>query len=319
MKHIKDNEWLTKAIVNLSDKYEDHLQILTSSRIIGDHLKEIPFLTVTLLPFTDLQRNEFIKKWFNDTDKEIVKKIISHLENNEEINKITRNPLLITTLCVLARNNLTLPHTEIRLYNDRLKLLTGYYDSVKQIQTRIASLPQDLEFLARKIAFYLHENNKRESSIEDLEDTAIIVMENVLNERKSKIALKELINPCNILIPMNEKGEYGFGHLRFQEHLAAIELNSNRSIDIRQLLKSKWWEDTLLLFARMSDDLVWLIKFLRHYIFANQEIKIMVNKMTTVRPKKERETLSKMINSFREEIDEFSIKDFDPNFFRQED
>lgn len=49
--------------------------------------------------------------------------------------EIIRNPLLATTLCVLAKNEIELPNTEITLYDERLKLLTGYYDRAGPLAT----------------------------------------------------------------------------------------------------------------------------------------------------------------------------------------
>jgi hypothetical protein len=59
---------------------------------------------------------------------------------------------------------------------------------------------------------------------------------------------------------MTEDGKFGFGHLRYQEHLAAKELVSNRGIEILPMLKQEWWYGVLILFAQMNQKLFWLIK-----------------------------------------------------------
>jgi hypothetical protein len=58
---------------------------------------------------------------------------------------------------------------------------------------------------------------------------------------------------------MTNDGQIGFGHLRYQEYLAAEEMNTNRGIDVCPLLQNPWWRGVFVLFARMCQDLDWLI------------------------------------------------------------
>lgn len=169
---VKPSPWLPRAIVQLSIKYPNS-QIVVTSRVSGGYLEEIPFFAVTLLPFTSKQRSSFIKKWFETGEEPYAELVRTHLRNNPDLAEIASSPLLLTTLCVLARNQVALPFTEIRLYDDRIKLLTGYYDRVKNILQRLDTTPQVLEMVARKLAFHLHSNNKREEFREVLQDTAV--------------------------------------------------------------------------------------------------------------------------------------------------
>lgn len=302
---IKNNPWLPKAIVQLSRNYPK-VQIIVTSRMSGKYIQELPFFSITLLPFTSKQRNSFIKKWFGDKDLQTVELIIKHFDANKSISKIVKNPLLTTTLCVLARHNLPLPQTEIRLYNDRLKLLTGYYDNVKNIDTRVTTTPQILELLSIKIAFHLHDKGVRELAIEDLERESIDILKNHLNSSEAKTALNELIDPCNILVPMSMDGQYGFGHLRYQEHLAALELMSNRSIDIEFLLTNQWWFDTLILFAQMNESIEWLVSKV-NYRISIPEVKRVVYKMLQTRPVDEQDRIRQHIKKIIEEGEELLI------------
>jgi len=300
---IKSNPWLPKAIIKLSHQYTK-AQIIVTSRISGQYINELPFFTTTLLPFTDSQRNEFIEKWFAKDKSDIVDTIKNHLSKNESISKITRNPLLTTTLCVLARYKLPLPQTEVKLYNDRLKLLSGYYDNVKNIEIRITTTPQNLEFLAQKLAYFLHSKGVREMDKTILENKSVVIMENYLNEKDSKQAFNELIDPCNIIIPMTTDGKYGFGHLRYQEHLAALELKTNRSIDIERLLSNVWWRDTLMLFSQMSESIEWLVSKVGYKIEI-PEYKKTISEMLKLRPNVEQKAIQKIINILLKEKSEY--------------
>jgi len=306
---IRNNPWLPKAIVNLTNKYVN-IQVIVSSRISGQFINEIPFFTVTLLPFTDDQRNEFIKKWFLGKIPNEEQTIKKHLANNEPISIITRNPLLVTTLCVVASHKLPLPQTEVKLYNERLRLLSGYYDNVKNIDTRITTTPSNLELLAQKIAFHMHTKAIREMYQDQLEKESISLMKDYLNAECSKKAFNELIDPCNILVPMSSDGKFGFGHLRYQEYLSAIELRMNRNIDIERLLTIDWWFDTLILFAHMSDSIEWLVRK-THYQIRIEKVRKTIDSMVLTQSKEVQITINKYINKIIKEANEFTFDIYD--------
>lgn len=262
---------MPNLIKDFSESYSK-IQIIISSRYYGEYINQIPFFSVTLLPFTNNQRIEFIKKWFEEGDIFIKNNVIEHLQQNEEISKIIRNPLLTTTLCVLAENGLSLPTTEIRLYEERLKLFTGYYDNVKHISTRISSLPSLLENISQKTAFYLHSSNVREMNIESITKNLLKTLKYKYTETEIKKGIEELISPCEILVPMTGDKNYGFGHLRFQEHLVAKEIASNRKIDYFQYIKTEWWFGPILLYLHISNDFESFIKALGDKGFINAPI-----------------------------------------------
>lgn len=294
---IKIAPWLIKEINSLTERYKDNVQIITTSRMSGSYIDEISFFNITLLPFTNEQRNYFIKSWFGSRRKDIVAKITRHLNKSKAISELVKNPLLTTILCVLAENELPLPYSEIRLYDERLKLLTGYYDNVKNIATRISTPPHVLEMLARKLAFHLHSNSIREEDLFVLHNISIKLMLNKMSINDSKRALNELIDPCNILVPMSDDGKFGFGHIRYQEHLTAKELINNRGINVFQYFRHSWWRSVLLLFARMNDDLTWLIQELgqKKQMTTSKEL---LNSLIKTRPENERKKLKSFINRY---------------------
>lgn len=298
---IKSNEWLPEAINYLAKKYTNSLQIIVTSRMTGEYIEKLQFLTVTLLPFTEAQRNQFINNWFEDNDSKAKEKILNHFKENKSIAETTRNPLLTTTLCVLAKHDLPLPNTEIKLYDNRLKLLAGYYDNVKNIPSRISTTPHNLEYLSKKIAFYLHSKFIRELEYSKLEEFAINCMDRTLSKEMSIIALKELIDPCNILVPMTDTGKYGFGHLRYQEHLAASELLTSRGVNIPYLMTQNWWKETLLFFSQMSDSLIWLAKDIGYYI-SDEDFKNTFDELIKLRPEKEKEEINLLIKEFTKDF-----------------
>lgn len=247
------------AIVSAIAEYvreSTDVQVVTSSRIGGAFRDIRQFLGVTLLPFTDDQRDRFVKDWFNGSRPEIAEKVVRHCRHTPLLAEVVRTPLSTTILCVLADRELPLPSTEAHLYRSRFELLFTEYDLHKGI-SRVQSERVNLELVARKVAYWLHEGGRREATMEELLRACRDSVN--LPHRLVSRAVQELADPCNVLVPMTEDGSLGFGHLRFQEFLVALELLSNRGLDGTSKLRKTWWHGALHLMAEMSESLKWLV------------------------------------------------------------
>ncbi len=255
---IKIARWICFSVADFARRNPD-VQVVISSRVSGAYIDEIPFVGVTLLPLNETQRDQFVDSWFGDVKSSSAAQIKSHLKARSELDQIARNPLLLTVLCVLEDAGVPLPDSELRLYEDRMRLLLGHYD-YKQIR-RFSCSRHDLEVAARKLAFYLHSRGARSANVEGLV-TALLHSSLDLKESYLRQIVGELVDPGNVLVPMNEDGSLGFGHLRYQEYLCAVELSQNRSADVVPLLAQSWWRDALIIFARLSSDLEWLVRSL---------------------------------------------------------
>ena len=256
---VKSAPWILEAIKEVERSYKN-CQIILSARSSGTYLDSISYLGLTLLPFTDEQVLNFVDSWFSE-DKLIAQDVILHLSKTPSLAEIVRNPLLATILCVLAENRVPLPASELNMYSERIKLLLGHYDIHKKTK-RVVSHHSLLETAARRLAFFLHSKNMRSASPEFLETVTIELLGKRfkgVEDEQLRTAFHELIDPCNILEPMTDTGEFGFGHLRYQEYLCALELCQNRGIDIGPLLTSVWWKSVLVLFSRMTDNISYII------------------------------------------------------------
>lgn len=270
----------------------------------GNYTDEIPFTTVTLLKFTDDQREKFIKGWFLNKTTDKPEKLIEHLKKTPELSKIVRLPLLTTILCILAENDIPLPNSETRLYQDRLRLLLGQYDIHKQV-SRVKSDKRHLEQITKKLAFLFHKNQTRQDSKFKIIKTLTANFEEKISPEKIELAVNELIDPCNILIPMSEDGLLGFGHLRYQEFLAAKELCNNRGVDILPFMTQSWWNGSLTIFSQLTDDIEFIIDSALKIIPISR-IYETLKEMIKVRPSKEREYLLNIIERNR------ALDRFDP-------
>ncbi|WP_342560940.1 MULTISPECIES: hypothetical protein [Pantoea] len=169
-----------------------------------------------------------------------------------------------------------------------------------------------LEKAAIRIAYHLHVRNKRTENLEDIHrylknDTTF-----TYSDETCELLINELIDPCNILHFESLTKSYSFGHLRFQEHLAALELKDNRSREILPLLNKDWWRGTLCLYAQACEFSSLLEDFFKEYgqvSSATQTFK----EMTKHRPLKERESVLSLIKQYErtEELDGYSIHTWD--------
>jgi len=276
--------WILIAIKCFHEKYRS-AQLLVSSRLSGGYVEKMPFIGLTLLPFTDDQRSSFINSWLKNN--ELTDKVNKHLKSHYELDSIVRNPLLATVLCILCKHNISLPDSEVRIYEERFRLLFGLYDMHKKTN-RVKSNHNLLSKIARKLAFSFHEREIRYTTRESIINT----LTHKLNIDQSiiEIAIDDLILNCNILEAMTTDGQYGFGHFRFQEYLTACELIGNRGIILVQYLNRPSWRGALFLFSKMTDDIEQLlVDIMDHYSLSqyHDTLKLMIS----ARPEKESKAL----------------------------
>lgn len=301
-----------EAIHTLKINFPD-IQILISSRDCVSYLSEIDFLGITLLPFSESQLYKFIKTWFNQKDKSLAQSIISNIES-KRISDIVRTPLLATLLCDLAEKGIDIPSSESEIFNKRLELLCGSYDSYKKIIR--TDLSQSILIKAsQKIAYALHARNQRSASKEEL--VKFLLNEPTFNFEGSTCqkAVNELIDPCNILFYDSISETYSFGHLRYQEHLASLELIQNRSIEIIHYLKNDWWRGALCLYAQACEFSILLEQFILRYTNIKPAL-ITLRAMVKSRPLSEQRTLYDLIDNYERSDDNFydDIEDWSDNW-----
>ena len=281
---VKNYPWIISSIGDLARRYPK-LQVVTTSRTSAKGLDSLNFVTLTLLPFTDSQRKQFIKSWFQ-SEEEQADRVLRHLSRQRELKEIVRNPLLATILCVLQENSIPLPDSEIRLYEERMRLLIGDYDIHKRVK-RITSQRYFLRLASQKIAYRLHVAARREGSREEFYEWTCRALRGQLPSKACHTLVDELVDPCGILCPMTEDGRLGFGHLRYQEYLVALELLQNRSIHILEVARQGWWRGVMVMFSKLNESIEW---FLKELVIGNtiQIVQDVAMAMIEARPREER-------------------------------
>ncbi|WP_261858678.1 NACHT domain-containing protein [Photobacterium sanguinicancri] len=226
-------------------------QWIISSRDCVSYLKEINFLGITLLPFTPEQLRSFICGWFNNERKGM--KLWNEISGTE-LHENLLTPLVATILCTLVEKGIKAPSNESEIYGERLSLLLGKYDANKRIR-RQEQGSDELFTCAKALAWIMHSHGIRTISYKEAIEKLEIKVGAKYTTRLISKCVKELEDPCTVLVRDKVSGKLSFGHFRFQEHLASLELRDNRSIDLSTIIIRDWWRGAFSLFAQSLDDI----------------------------------------------------------------
>jgi len=301
---IQRADWLPVAMTQLTQQYP-RMQLIVSSRTSTEYLDQLSFLGLTLMPFTKEQLTMFLKGWFQDSDLNYSKTVLDHVASHPPMAEALNSPLSATILCVLAENDVPLPDTEPRLYEERMTLLLGVYDMHKKAY-RLCSQRQDLLTVARAIAFVLHSRRLRFAEMESIIVWASDYLRNKVSMELVIRATNELFDPCNVLVPMSEEGHVGFGHLRFQEYLASATITMDRSIRITKLMYDPWWRGAMIFFSQNTTDLASILQ----HVADNGEIykaRETLKAMIATQPNNDQIDLERSLAQYSIEAREFSI------------
>lgn len=235
-------------------------QLIVTSRDCVSYLDKINFLGITLLPFTENQIKDFIHGWF--IQKPTLASDLLQSISNRNLFDYLKTPLILTITCNLVEKGIDAPSTESEIYEARFSLLTGEYDKFKKIE-RQKNSSQLLKKISTRLAFIMHKRNIRAISKLNAKNELIGSFGKTFSSELIDSALNDLIDPCNVLLFDKFSDTVSFGHFRFQEHLASLELSTNRSYSMADLTRSDWWRGALCLFAQ-SNDIEFLIDDVYH-------------------------------------------------------
>lgn len=282
--------WVIHALSELPS-HVAHAQVITSSRNCVKYIREVEFLGITLLPFTKRQLENFISGWIGDDEQ--ARALLKIIES-KNLYDVAKNPLLATIICSLHTSNVPIPENEPELYWRKIELLCGLYDHHKGI-VRTKNEKSFLEACCIKLGYRFHRNEIRETSISEMNRYLNYDFENRYPSSKIASAIDDLIFSCNILIKQPGGENYGFEHLRYQELLAAKEIERNRGIDITSLIGKEWWKGPLYLYSFNND-----IQFLIDEVYDKKgnisRYKETLMLMIDARPPKQRGTLRELVN-----------------------
>jgi len=220
----------------------------------GDHLRDIEELDEGKI-------GEFIRKWFRavsaratglaDTTAE---ELISDIRLHEHIRVFTRNPLLLTAVCILYKvAGKQIPEQQADLYDRIVKnlLYRRFHDPADP--EKVTEVGEYLMLLA----FRMMEGNLRSVEEHDAREVLKGVFPRKEDEgrrdyrRRIGRLFREIEPTCGLLRRLGG-GELEFFHLTFQEFMAAKHMNY-MGVDHNEYIEDEWWEETILLFLGLMN------------------------------------------------------------------
>jgi len=145
----------SRQIERVASAYPD-LPIIATSRIVG--YREMgyrigrDFEHVVITDLTPEEKDLFIRRWGALTERPehrdaAIRDLIHDVHSTDRIERLTGNPMLLTTLALVRRRVGRLPHRRVELYEEAVRVLLNWRSDVGETLDTREALPQ-LEYLA---------------------------------------------------------------------------------------------------------------------------------------------------------------------------
>ncbi|MDP8225188.1 MAG: SUMF1/EgtB/PvdO family nonheme iron enzyme [Candidatus Lernaella stagnicola] len=172
--------------------------------------------------------------------------------------ELTRNPLLLTNLCLVHRQRGAMPKKRSRLYEECVDVLLEYWRAAKGLKIGVDA--REGRRVLQPAALWLHEKEGRTyATAEELEPVLYPALKKVGWEGGTANDFLSTIRDQSGLLVGWDTEHYGFMHLGFQEYLAAREIRSQAFSNpevIKELAShfgESWWEEVALLLLALED------------------------------------------------------------------
>jgi formylglycine-generating enzyme required for sulfatase activity/predicted MPP superfamily phosphohydrolase/energy-coupling factor transporter ATP-binding protein EcfA2 len=222
-------------------------------------------------PLNEQKVKEFIKKWFcavsaraRGLGEVTAASMILDISQHEHISVFTRNPLLLTAVCILYQDGKRIPEQRADLYN---RIIVNLISRRFHDPAHPEKEDEVLEFLM-SLAFENQEKNRK--TIEN--DDALEILKKIFPQKEEEkenhyqrriLKLLNTIEPACGLFNRESSGDMEFTHLTYQEFLAAKHM-VYMDIHWQHLVEKEWWEESLLLYMglinidrkRTSNDII---------------------------------------------------------------
>jgi Cdc6-like AAA superfamily ATPase len=245
-----------KAIQDFCTTYPDCPLIVTARDTIN-YSKWDSALNINIKPFNDEQLWLFVNNWFT-AEPSGHHEICRWLNENESMRNLARTPLIAALLCALYHAGADMPTTEVELYEQRFELLLGKWEKAKGIPFLPTEIRKRMSLFLMKLAFEIHKAN-----IRSMDFKKVVCLATDFFSKGFYNSPEMMVKDCiqRHLLLMLETGEISFGHLTFQEFMAAKYLSHVNPLEfIWQNIDKKWWFKSINYYAYLKGDISILIE-----------------------------------------------------------
>ena len=260
-------------------------QYIITSRISGYNaapLDQGMYPHYEVQPLADEDIRTFIRQWYRLREADVRLRdaltagLIEALENQANIQELARNPLLLTIIALVHRNEADLPQERATLYQKCVQTLLDEWEGRKKLTMAEKNRPfyAYREDLLELLAFDLHAGAEQPRQLQPiarepletkLADFMVDPLELFANRRQARPEAETFVrfiaDRVGLLVARGQD-EFSFAHLTFQEYLAARDIyhrtqgNLNAAWDEikARLHNAHWREVTLLLLALLGNE-----------------------------------------------------------------
>ena len=237
---------------------------------------DVDFVELHIRPMTTDQAETFVRNWYrivetsrskddeqaaiiaNTKAEELVQRLREPDFRARRVFELTRNPLLLTNICLVHLSRGNLPHTRAALYDECTDVLLERWRGAVGIQTRITL--QTGRKVLQPAAFWLHqEDGRTRATAEELAPVIAPMLTAIGWQNSSAHEFLQTVQHESGILTGWDQQHYGFMHLGFQEYLAAREIR-NRAFRDRSVLQElasnfgeSWWQEVILLLLALDD------------------------------------------------------------------
>ncbi|MCA9702074.1 MAG: NACHT domain-containing protein, partial [Myxococcales bacterium] len=227
------------------------------------------FLELHLRPLSDPQMRTFVRNWYRLVMRErlldakqaaekgqaLADDLLIELARPEftavaRVYEMTRNPLLLTAICLVHHDHGRLPHARARLYEETISVLLGRWHH--RPSGRLLR-PEDALGVLRPVAAWMHgKHGRQRARAKELVVPVEAAFQTLHVDRDAASFLRSIRNESGLLTGW-DVDEFGFIHLGLQEFLTARHLrnagllNAKVFEDLAGSFGDSWWQEVILL------------------------------------------------------------------------
>ncbi|MCP4688159.1 MAG: NACHT domain-containing protein, partial [Desulfobacterales bacterium] len=201
------------------------------------------FIEMHMRPLTTDQAETFIHNWYKIVEtglhmdreqaevfaRERADNLVARLREPEfrarRVFELTRNPLLLTNLCLVHRDRGNLPRSRARLYEECTDVLLELWHGAVGLESRVTARAG--RRVLQPAALWLHEKEGRtKAGANELSPVIEPALKSVGWTHGSAKEFLKIVRDESGLLTGWDQERFGFMHLGFQEYLAAREIRS---------------------------------------------------------------------------------------------